>query len=373
MAAQHMAGGEIVTLEIGPGGIQALEALWAEDVQRDPFTEVSGRRRTLVVDAKRQPLRAVEDEDELVAAGHVDPTHVPLPLWAGAEALAGFSHFRAGTREGVLGGDWWEATLDHLRGTLERCDRAQGFVVTTDAGGYAGVAHSLLMYASEECGRRPRICIQHVSEKAETDLARASKTLDAAVALRELRLESDVVAPWREDMSDIAALAARPLRGRCGAVLDLETWARFVRGPGAGGAGVVVDAAFGPEPAGPFSSVFFDGEEHARDAARRDGLRVVASSGESAEPGLFWTTTDEDADDAATVESEGCARLRAAGPGAADTFRDLAARAGGRAEGGLFTSTAGAARAAAERAGLDADYVDEVHLDLLAVADDVDR
>ena len=59
MAAQHMAGGEIVTLEIGPGGIQALEALWAEDVQRDPFTEVSGRRRTLVVDAKRQPLRRV--------------------------------------------------------------------------------------------------------------------------------------------------------------------------------------------------------------------------------------------------------------------------------------------------------------------------
>ena len=252
MAAQHMAGGEIVTLEIGPGGIQALEQLWAEDVQRDPFTEPKGRRRTMVIDAKRQPLRAVEDEDELVAAGHVDPTHVPLPLWAGAEALAGFSHFTAGTRSGVLGGDWWEATLDHLRGTLERCDRAQGFVVTTDAGGYAGVAHSLLTYASEECGRRPRICIQHVSEEAETDLARASKTLDAAVALRELRLESDVVAPWREDVSSIAALAARPLRGRCGAVLDLETWARFVRGPGAGGAGVVVDAAFGPEPAGPF-------------------------------------------------------------------------------------------------------------------------
>ena len=141
MAAQ-MAGGEIVTLEIGPGGIQALEKLWAEDVQRDPFTEPKGRRRTMAIDAKRQPLRAVEDEDELVAAGHVDPTHVPLPLWAGAEALAGFSHFRAGTREGVLGGDWWEATLDHLRGTLERCDRAQGFVVATDAGGYAGVAHS---------------------------------------------------------------------------------------------------------------------------------------------------------------------------------------------------------------------------------------
>ena len=121
MAAQ-MAGGEIVTLEIGPGGIQALEQLWAEDVKRDPFTEPKGRRRTMTIDAKRQPLRAVEDEDELVAAGHVDPTHVPLPLWAGAEALAGFSHFRAGTREGVLGGDWWEATLDHLRGTLERCD-----------------------------------------------------------------------------------------------------------------------------------------------------------------------------------------------------------------------------------------------------------
>ena len=41
----------------------------------------------------------------------------------------------------------------------------------------------------------------------------------AAVALRELRLESDVVAPWREDMSDIAALAARPLRGPRGVVV----------------------------------------------------------------------------------------------------------------------------------------------------------
>ena len=150
-------------------------------------------------------------------------------------------------------------------------------MVATDAGGYAGVAHSLLTYASEECGRRPRVCMMRVSDEAETDLARASKTLDAAVALRELRLESDVVAPWREDISSIVALAARPLRGRCGAVLDLETWARFVRGPGAGSAGVVVDAAFGPEPEGPFSSVFFDGEKHARDAARRDGLRVVAT------------------------------------------------------------------------------------------------
>ena len=91
-----------------------------------------------------------------------------------------------------------------------------------------------------------------------------------------------------------------------------------------------------------------------------------------AEPGLFWTTVDEDADDAATA---GAGRLRAAprrGAGAA-VISNLAARAGGRAEGGLFTSTAGAARAAAERAGLDADYVDEVRLDLLAVADDVDR
>ena len=276
MAAQ-MAGGEIVTVEIGPGGIQALEKLWAEDVQRDPFTEPKGRRRTMTIDAKRQPLRAVEDEDELVAAGHVDPTHVPLPLWAGAEALAGFSHFRAGTREGVLGGDCGEATLDHLRGTLERCDRAQGFVVTTDAG-HAAAAH-LFNVCIDECGRRPRVCMMRVADDAETDLARASKTLDAAVALRELRLESDVVAPWREDISSIVALAARPLRGRCGAVLDLETWARFVRGPGAGSAGVVVDAAFGPEPAGPFSSVFFDGTEHARDATRRDGLRVVASPG----------------------------------------------------------------------------------------------
>ena len=64
--AAHMAGGEIVALEVGPGGVQALEKLWAEDVQRDPFTEPKGRRRTLVIDAKRQPLRAVEDEDELV-------------------------------------------------------------------------------------------------------------------------------------------------------------------------------------------------------------------------------------------------------------------------------------------------------------------
>ena len=110
--AAHMAGGEIVTLEIGPGGIQALEQLWAEDVRRDPFTEPKGRRRTMVIDAKRQPLRAVEDEDELVAAGHVDPTHVPLPLWAGAEALAGFSHFTAG-REG-----YWAATGGRRRSII---------------------------------------------------------------------------------------------------------------------------------------------------------------------------------------------------------------------------------------------------------------
>ena len=173
------------------------------------------------------------------------------------------------------------------------------------------------------------------------------------MALRELRLESDVVAPWREDIP-ASWPSRRPLRGRCGAVLDLETWARFVRGPGAGSAGVVVDAAFGPEPEGPFTGVFFDGDEHARDAARRDGLRVVATSGESAEPGLFWTTADEDADedadDAATAGPGGCARLRAAG-GAADYLHPGSRRAGC---GGGLHDTAGAARAAAERAGLDA-------------------
>ena len=50
---------------------------WAEDVKRTSSSK--GRRRTLV-STRRQLLRAVEDEDELVAVGVVDPTHVPLPL-----------------------------------------------------------------------------------------------------------------------------------------------------------------------------------------------------------------------------------------------------------------------------------------------------
>mgnify|MGYP007101768357 CR=1 FL=1 len=108
------------------------------------------------------------------------------------------------------------------------------------------------------------------------------------------------------------------------------SWGKVRGGVGGGGAGVVADAALGPEPAGPFSSVFFDGEAHARDAPRRDGLRVVAGPGSTSEPGLFWTTVDEDADDAATVESEGCARLRAAGPGARGRGAAAAAAAGRR-------------------------------------------
>ena len=45
--AAHIAGGEIIALEVGPGGIQALEALWAEPIQHtDPFAEATGSRRT---------------------------------------------------------------------------------------------------------------------------------------------------------------------------------------------------------------------------------------------------------------------------------------------------------------------------------------
>ena len=64
-----------------------------------------------MIDAERQPLRAVEDEDELVAAGIVDPTHVPLQLWAGAEALAGFKP--SGTRE-----VFWAATGGRRRSII---------------------------------------------------------------------------------------------------------------------------------------------------------------------------------------------------------------------------------------------------------------
>ena len=99
-------------------------------------------------------------------------------------------------------------------------------------------------------------------------------------------------------------------RGRsaavCGAPYGSETWARFVRGPGAGRRRRrAVDAAFGPEPAGPFSSVFFDRGDARRAAARRParGCNIRRTGA-----GLFWTAADEDADDAATAGSEAAAR-----------------------------------------------------------------
>ena len=379
--AAHIAGGEIIALEVGPGGIQALEALWAEPVQHtDPFAEATGSRRTLVLDAKREPLRAVDvDDDELVAAGVPDPTLVPLPLWAGAEALNGFSHFGAGARGGVLGAGWWDATHNRLRCVLERCDRAQGFVVATDAGGYGGVTRDLLAYAADECGRRPRVCVARVHVEAASDLARAAVALDAAVALRELRLEADVVVPWRAGVAPVVALTARPLRGRCGAHMDLEAWARFARGPSAGAAGVLVDAVAGTGPDGPFAPVFFPADEHPRDAARRDGLRVAAEPGAAAAPGLFWTpAADADDADATIAEPDGrCARIRAAGPDAAGTIRDLAAHASFATKYNRLntasSSSTGAVRAAAARADLDSDYLDEVWEDLNAVADDAER
>ena len=206
--------------------------------------------------------------------------------------------------------------------------------------------------------------MMRVSDEAETDLARASKTLDAAVALRELRLESDVVAPWREDISDIVALAARPLRGRCGAA--------------------------GPRDVGAFCERPRRGERRRRrrrgiwSRSRRGPSRPCSSTGRSTratrrgatacawlvgpemvtnEPGLFWTTADEDADDAATAGPGGCARLRAAGPGAADHFEtSRPAPAAARRAASSRAPPAPRARRRAERAGLDADFVDEVSL-----------
>ena len=71
---------------------------------------------------------------------------------------------------------------------------------------------------------------------------------------------------------------------------------------------------------------------------------------------------DDDADDAddATPRAPSCARLRPAGPAAVDTFRAFAATCG---------RTTGAAKAAATRFGVDADYLADVGADLLALAD----
>ena len=308
-----------------------------------------------MIDAKRQPLRAVEDEDELVAAGHVIQ-HVPLPPGPAPRRCQIQPPGR--TRKEYCG-DWWEATLDSARdaGAL----RPRAGVRRYDGRGATPASRTLFAACIGGGGRRPRVCTMRVSDEAETDLARASKTLDAAVALRELRLESDVVAPWREDISSIVALAARPLRGRCGAVLDLETWARFVRGPGAGSAGVVVDAAFGPEPEGPPHLSSSTG----RARARRRGAAASRGCGPGSAGSRASFTTDEDADDAATAGPGGCARLRAAGPGAAETSRTSrpAPAAGGRPP-----TTPPAPRAAAERAASTHSYGSV--WTKLAVADD---
>ena len=84
---------------------------------------------------------------------------MPLPLWAGAEALQGFSGFWSGARErGALGGDWWEGALDRLRAVLESCGRPQGFVLGIDGGaGYGGIAYTLLRELEDECRGRPRL------------------------------------------------------------------------------------------------------------------------------------------------------------------------------------------------------------------------
>ena len=120
----------------------------------------------------------------------------------------------------------------------------------------------------------------------------------------------------------IVALAARPLAGAA-ALSGSRDLGAFVRAPG--GAPASSSAAFGPEPAGPFSSVFFDGEAHARDAARRDGLRVVGGPGDGAEPGLFWTPPTK----TPTTPRRRAGRLRAAPRRGAGAAMGPAARAGG--------------------------------------------
>jgi len=64
----------------------------------------------------------------------------------------------------------------------------------------------------------------HVGElgqaRAKMKGAAAQLALDAAVALRELRLEADVVVPWRAGVAPVVALTARPLRGRCGCAIS---------------------------------------------------------------------------------------------------------------------------------------------------------
>ena len=108
MAAQALAslqleergGGEVIAVEIGPAGISIAEALW-DDARGgggfDPFS-ANGARRTLVVDARREPVAVADASDADALEAVFDPTSVPLPLWAGGEALGGFSGFWSGDR-----------------------------------------------------------------------------------------------------------------------------------------------------------------------------------------------------------------------------------------------------------------------------------
>lgn len=207
--------GEIIALEVGPGGSGALEGVWGDghvDVGRsgvvDPLVRGGGSRqsrRTLVFDVRRESVRqvmaadGVEDEPSAVFAPHA----VPLPVWAGAEALTGFSGFRSGCREGgCLGSDWWEGVEDRLRSELEACDRVQGFLCCVDGSdGYSGVAYSLLREAEDQCGSRPRVVlpgwrdVEDAGPDAEgAILRRAALGVDAAVSFRELHDASDALA-----------------------------------------------------------------------------------------------------------------------------------------------------------------------------------
>ena len=246
-------------------------------------------------------------------------------------------------------------------------------VACDGAFGYRGVAAALLAEVGDECARRPRLAFAGFAAAPDAaPLVAAAGAVDAAFAFRELHAAADVVAPLADPAaaSGAVALALRPARGACApGAADLGAVAALAARRGGRDlrvASLAAAAAGGPPPAAApgaaaYAPCYFAGDGAPSD--RRDGVYVLeaaaapdAAARAAAGPGLFWARRDRAPDDGAPA----AARLRAAGPAAAAPLRDLATSCAKRT---------GAAKAAAARAGVDADQLADLTAELLALAD----
>ena len=208
-------GGEVLTFEVGRGAARIGEELWPR--HKDPFADPDydeeeeeeeeeeewlpwkldplrrkkgGLPRALIFDA-RQPqsfesrlaitegLAVFSDESarDAVEASINDAkkrqklgVDVPVPFFAGSEAVSNFHFFSDGLREGgILGRDWWDTVDDALRRELELCDALRGalMIVDADHGGFAGVATTLLHDLEDECHGAVKTVYAAVGENDE--------------------------------------------------------------------------------------------------------------------------------------------------------------------------------------------------------------